>query len=103
MAHLLGELDTLVDRHIVLDLHPVADDDVLVDEDVLTQRAAGPDHRAPAHLAVMPDHGAVTYQRVIPEPPSSAWCCGTGWRHPFNVLVFQVTVHLCGLRVITAS
>jgi hypothetical protein len=52
-------LDALVDRHVVLDLHPVADDDVLVHEDVLAQHAGGPDHRAPAHLAVMPDRGAL--------------------------------------------
>ena len=31
------------------------------------------------------------------------WCGGTGWGHPFNVLVFLVTAHLGGVRVITAS
>ena len=40
---------------------------------------------------------------LFPEPAAEPGCCGTRWGYPFNVLVFPVTAHLGGVRVITAA
>ena len=42
-------------------------------------------------------------QLSFPNHRPAGWCYGARWSYPLPVLVFPVTAHLAGVRVITAS
>src|SRR5450432_2466842 len=52
---IVGELDTVIERHIVLDLAAFADPDIRTDHDVLPDRTVLADRAVRQDVAEMPD------------------------------------------------